>query len=57
VERKIDSIEDEIDEIRLRIYEETKHMTGKEFNEYINKRTEATIKKYGMKVVTSVNDI
>jgi hypothetical protein len=55
--RKIDSIEKEIDEIRLRIYERIKDMTPAEMNEYYNKSTEATIKKYGMRVVTSVDDI
>jgi hypothetical protein len=52
MKKKIDPIEQEVNEIRLRKYEETKHMTTAELCEYINKKTEATIKKYGMKVVT-----
>jgi hypothetical protein len=49
------SIEDEVDEIRLKIYEETKHMTTAEWSEYVDKKTEATIKKYGMKVATEAD--
>ena len=52
MKRKIDPIEQEVDKIRLKIYEETKHMTTAELCEYIHNKTEATIKKYGMKVVS-----
>ncbi|MCL2143437.1 MAG: hypothetical protein FWH44_04185 [Methanomassiliicoccaceae archaeon] len=55
--RKIDSIEREIDEIRLKIYEETKDMTSEQFNEYFRKKTEAVIKEYGIRVVSSANDV
>jgi len=55
MKRKIDPIEQEVNAIRLRIYEETKHMTTAEFSEYIHKKTEATIKKYGMKVATEAD--
>ena len=55
MKRKIDPIEQEVDAIRLRIYEETKHMTTAELCEYIRKETEATIKEYGMKVVSRVD--
>ena len=55
--RKIHPIEREIDRIRLEIYEETKHMTNTEFNEYIRKNTEDIIKEYGFKVVKSTEDI
>ncbi|MCL2143438.1 MAG: hypothetical protein FWH44_04190 [Methanomassiliicoccaceae archaeon] len=57
MERKIDSIEREIDEIRLRIYEETKDMTPSELTEYYRKSGEATAKKYGIRIVASVNDV
>jgi hypothetical protein len=55
VERKIRSIEDEIDEIRLRIYEETKHMDNTELTEYYNKSGESTAKKYGLKIAYGTN--
>jgi hypothetical protein len=48
----IDPIEQEVNEIRLRIYEETKNMTPAQRTEYYNKSGEATAKKYGFKVVT-----
>jgi len=54
--RKSDSIEREVNEIRLRIYEETKHMTNAELNEYFRKSGEETAKKYGFKLVNSVDD-
>jgi hypothetical protein len=54
MKKKIDPIEQEVNEIRLRLYEETKHMTTAELCEYVRKRTEATIKDYGMKVVSSI---
>jgi hypothetical protein len=50
----ISSIEREIDRIRLQIYEEIKDMTPEEMNEYFRKKTEATIKKYNLKVVPSL---
>ncbi|MDR0198924.1 MAG: hypothetical protein LBI08_04200 [Methanomassiliicoccaceae archaeon] len=55
--KKIDSIEEEVNEIRLRIYEETKHMTIAELNEYVHKNTETLIKEYGFKVAVSANDV
>jgi hypothetical protein len=55
--RKIDSIEREIDEIRLRIYEETKHMTNAELTEYYRKSGEETAKQYGFKIVASAKDV
>jgi len=55
--KKLHPIEKEINRIRRKIYEETKHMSGEEFNEYIHKSTEDVIKKYGFKVVKSVNDL
>ena len=44
------TIQDEIDEIRLRIYERTKNMTPSEITEYYRKSGEATAKKYGFKI-------
>ena len=45
------TIEQEVNQIRLRIYEKTKDMTPAQLTEYYRQRTEATIKKYGFKVV------
>ncbi len=53
MKRTIDPIEQEINEIRLRIYEETKDMTPEQRSEYYRKSTEATIKEYGIEVVQS----
>ena len=50
------TIEDEIDEIRLRIYERTKDMTPSEITEYYRKSGEATAKKYGLKIIDSVGE-
>jgi len=55
--RKIDPIEREIDEIRLRIYEEIKDMTPAQVNEYFRVRGEATAKKYGFKLISSVSEM
>ncbi|MCL2143439.1 MAG: hypothetical protein FWH44_04195 [Methanomassiliicoccaceae archaeon] len=55
--RKINSIEREIDKIRLEIYEETKGMTHEQLNEYYHRSAEAAAKKYGFKLVSSANDV
>ena len=49
------SIEDEIDEIRLRIYERTKDMTIEERTEYYRKSSERAAKKYGFKCIPTVD--
>jgi len=45
--KKPNTIEDEIDRIRLRIYEETKHMTPAQRAERTNKNAQAAAVKYG----------
>jgi len=55
--KKIDPIEQEINEIRLKIYEETKDMTPSQLTEYYRKSGEATAKKYGLKIVANANDM
>jgi len=50
------TIEQEINRIRLRIYEETKNMTAEQRVERVNKIGEAAAKKYGFKIVTSVRE-
>ena len=50
-------IEHEINQIRLQIYEETKDMTPAERVERRKKNTEATIQKYGFKIVESAKEV
>jgi hypothetical protein len=49
------TIEDEIDQIRLRLSEELKDMTIEERVEYMNRYGEAAAKKYGFKFVKRAN--
>jgi hypothetical protein len=51
-----DTIEHEVNQIRLAIYEKTKDMTPAQLTEYYKKSTESTIKKYGFKVIASAKD-
>ena len=48
-----DSIEREINQIRLAIYDQTKDMNPAQLTEYYKISTEDTIKKYGFKVVAN----
>jgi len=50
------TIEQEINKIRLEIYEKTKDMTPAQLTEYYRKSGEASAKKYGFKVVASANE-
>lgn len=50
------NIEQEVNQIRLAIYERTKDMTPAQLTEYYKKSTEATIKKYGFKVVANAKE-
>ncbi|MCL1856350.1 MAG: hypothetical protein FWF84_01720 [Kiritimatiellaeota bacterium] len=45
------TIEDDIDRIRLKIYEETKNLTDAQWAERLNKIGETAAKKYGFKTV------
>ena len=47
------TIEDEIDSIRLATYEKIRDMTPTQITEYYKRSTEAVIKQYGFKVVAS----
>jgi len=51
--KKPNTIEDEIDRIRLKIYEETKHMTDAEYVAYIRKSAEEGVARCGFKLVPS----
>jgi hypothetical protein len=46
-----DSIEQNINRIRLAIYEETKHLTTEQRVERTNKIAEAAARKYGFKFI------
>jgi len=47
------TIEDDIDRIRLQIYEETKDMTDAQYVEHINKSVRAGVARHGFKLVPS----
>ncbi|MDR1060461.1 MAG: hypothetical protein LBL83_04445 [Clostridiales bacterium] len=49
-------IEDEVDEIRFKIYEEIKNMTASELSDYYRESGEAAAKKYGFKRVAGVKE-
>jgi hypothetical protein len=49
-------IEREINQIRLKIYEETKDMTLEQRREYYRKSSSAAAEKYGFRRVASAND-
>jgi hypothetical protein len=48
-------IEDEIDQIRIDLYEKTKNMSLEEFQDYFATRAEATAKKYGFTIAYHLN--
>jgi len=50
------TIEQDINKIRLAIYEETKDMTPAQRAERVNKIGEAAAKKYGFKIVASAKE-
>jgi hypothetical protein len=54
--KTINNIEQEVDQIRLRIYEKTKDMTPAQLTAYYRKSGEASAKKYGFKIVASANE-
>ena len=49
------TIEQDINRIRLEIYEETKGMTPEQRVEHTRKVTDKTIKKYGFKIIEKVH--
>ena len=52
IDRTSDTLEDELDAIRLQIYEEIKDMTPEEHVAYFRARTDPIIKQYNMKIST-----
>ena len=55
--KPISPIEQEVNQIRLQIYEKTKDMTPAQLTEYYRKSGEITAKKYGFKIVASAKDV
>jgi hypothetical protein len=49
--RTPNTIEQEINKIRLRLYEKMKDMTSEEVTEYYRKSGEVTAQKYGFKII------
>ena len=54
--KKANTIEQEIDQIRLQIFEKIKDMTPEQHIEYYKKSGEASAKKYGFTIVASANE-
>lgn len=52
--KTVNTIEREVDRIRLHIYEKTKNMTPAQLTEYYRKSGEASAKKYGFTIIDSV---
>jgi hypothetical protein len=50
---KMNRCEAEIDAIRLKLYEETKHMTKEEHTKWSNERGQKLAAQYGFKIVAS----
>jgi len=51
-----DTIEQEVNQIRLQIYERTKGMTPAQLTEYYKNSGEASSRKYGFKIISSANE-
>ncbi|MCL1865159.1 MAG: hypothetical protein FWF73_05035 [Spirochaetes bacterium] len=54
--KKTNTIEQEIDQIRLQIYEKIKDMTPEQHIEYYRKSGEASAKKYGFTIIANANE-
>ena len=54
--KAISKVEQEVNQIRLRIYEKTKGMSPAQLSDYYKQSTEATVKKYGFKVIPSAKE-
>ena len=50
------NIEQEVNRIRLKIYEETKNLTPEQYKERLDKITKAAAEKYGFKVVANTKE-
>ncbi|MDR2547376.1 MAG: hypothetical protein LBC96_07735 [Lachnospiraceae bacterium] len=54
--KTINPIEQEVNQIRLAIYDKIKDMTPAQVTEYYRKSGEATAKKYGFKIIENANE-
>ncbi|MDR2599983.1 MAG: hypothetical protein LBC73_06870 [Oscillospiraceae bacterium] len=54
--KTINLIEQEVNQIRLAIYEKIKDMTPTQVTDYYRKSGEATAKKYGFKLIESARE-
>ena len=54
--KPISKVEQEVNQIRLGIYEKTKDMNPAQLTEYYRQSTEETIKKYGFRIIASARD-
>ena len=54
--KTISPIEQEVNQIRRAIYEKTKDMTPAQITEYYKQSTDATIQKYGFKVIKNAKE-
>ena len=52
--KRADTFEDELDEIRVRLYEETKDMTIKEHVAYIKSLAAPILKEYGLRTLNQI---
>ncbi len=52
----INNIEQEVNRIRLQIYEKTKDMPPEQLTEYYRKSGEASAQKYGFKIVANAKE-
>jgi hypothetical protein len=55
--KTIRKIEQEVNQIRLQIYEETKNLTPAQRAERTNRIAEAAARKYGFKIVANAKEI
>jgi len=54
--KAISKVEQEVNQIRLKIYEKTKCMTPAQLSEYYRQSTEDTVKKYGFRVISNAKE-
>jgi hypothetical protein len=50
------SIEDELNTIRIALYKKTKNMSYDEFIAFVRKETEPINKKYGLRAISSIDE-
>jgi hypothetical protein len=50
------TIEDEVDAIRLELYDETKYLTNEDLVAYIRKETASICKQFGFKTIPGIDE-